>query len=144
VVAVFNNGDIEKNKIYINGQLQSIGVKKGTKNNGVAKAAKSAAIGGWRGAGQSTWYMFRGYMDEVSIWKGKLEAADALQLYTLQSSGKNFDETDRVCPTIPTDITSKLALNYKMDDAPWSGVANEVKDSSGNSNKVQVKTEPLS
>ena len=139
VVAVFNNGDIEKNKIYINGQLQSIGEKKGTKNNGVAKAAKSAAIGGWRGAGQSTWYMFRGYMDEVSLWRGELSSADALQLYNLQSSGKNFDETDRVCPTVPTDITSKLALNYKMDDAPWSGVANEVKDSSGNSNNGTSK-----
>lgn len=34
-------------------------------------------------------------MDEVSLWRGELSSADALQLYNLQSSGKNFDETDR-------------------------------------------------
>ena len=130
VVAVFKNGDMSGNKLYIDGVKQVISLKQNIPNNVLAVAASNARIGGWRYVAQNTWYMFRGNIDEVSIWNGEFSDTDASTLYQNQKDGKNIDGSIRTCPAMSVDLSSKLKLDYRMDDAAWSGVANEVKDSS--------------
>ena len=78
VTAIFTNGDVESNRLYIDGVLQSISQKKGTLVNANAYASTSARIGGWR---NNDSYRFIGYLDELKIYKGELNATTIASIY---------------------------------------------------------------
>ncbi len=68
VAAIFNNGDVTGNKLYINGIEQILSQKDGTPTNNNAYVTTSATIGGHI---TDTWNYFKGEIDEFRIWNGE-------------------------------------------------------------------------
>lgn len=132
VVAVFTNKNISANLLYIDGVLQTtVSQLMGAYDNNVAEVQTYARIGGWH---KDTNYLFTGYIDEVSIWRGELSSADITDIYNKQKkdgSNLNLDGTARACTAPSIDLTSKLKLEYRMDEATWSTATGEIKDSAG-------------
>ncbi len=80
ITAVFTNRDIESNRLYIDGALQSIEQKLGTLDNNFAYAIPNSKIGGWDS------YRFSGYLDELKIYKGELNATAILDIYNYENT----------------------------------------------------------
>ncbi len=70
VAAVFKNGDMGSNKLYINGIEQTLS---GTISNGNANATKRMSIGGHI-SGNSSDYRFNGIIDEFKIYNGEISS----------------------------------------------------------------------
>ena len=77
IVAVFTNGGVTSNQIYVDGVLQSLSQKTGQPANGNAVTSTTLHIGGSAGSN----FRFRGKFDEVQVFNGKLSAAQATALY---------------------------------------------------------------
>ncbi len=87
VVAVFrNNGQVTSNKLYLDGQLQSLSQHQGTPNTAVSVTANANISGtGW-----TNQYRFGGSLDEVSVYTGELSAARVAAHY---AAGKHGNTT---------------------------------------------------
>lgn len=111
VSAVFTNGDMVSNKLYIDGVEQSLTQRRNSPNNSRTVVQSSARIGGWL---QSGGYRFSGNIDELNIYKGELDSAEVNQIMNATHSCK--------CP---------LAVgSWNLDECFWNGSNDEVEDSS--------------
>ncbi|MFN7628777.1 MAG: LamG-like jellyroll fold domain-containing protein, partial [Pirellula sp.] len=72
IAAVFYNGDVTQNQLYVNGVQQTLTQRVGTSNSTNAYATTSAKISGWL---FDSAYKFTGSMDDVRIWSGTRTAA---------------------------------------------------------------------
>lgn len=73
VVAVFNNGDTTRNKIYVNGVSVPLSRPAGSNDTCNSRSATSVAnISGWP---NDTGYRFGTRIDDVSIYRGELDPA---------------------------------------------------------------------
>jgi MSHA biogenesis protein MshQ len=115
VAAVFTNGSIPANKLWIDGVPQVLTQKRGSPNNANAHAANTFQLSSWTNDNN---YRFVGTLDELKVYRGEL--TDALVL------------GDYAASCVPTPIAE-----YRMDEASWNGTANEVADSSGSGNNAQ-------
>lgn len=116
VTAVFTNGDVYSNRLYIDGILKAIEQKKGTLENNNAYATPSARIGGWK---RNNYYRFKGYLDELKIYKGEVNATTIASIYnsekdlirTITCAQAIFNAVNRNggCFNWENNITTKIA-----------------------------------
>lgn len=118
VVAVFTNGNVTGNQIYIDGVAQILTQRQSTPNNGNAVVQGTLQVGGWT---RDTNYRFSGRIDEVKVYNGALILSEVNTLY---------NET-HACP-------AQAVAQWRMDEESWNGTANEIVDSSGNGNNAQA------
>lgn len=112
VVAVFTNGDVAQNKIYIDGIERPLTASYGGTNgysNGLARVTSDALIGGWT---INTSYRFSGKLDQFRIYDGELTADQVTTLY---------QETHR--------CGGQLIAQYRFEETPdWNGTTGELID----------------
>ncbi|RUM65519.1 MAG: hypothetical protein DSZ03_02635, partial [Sulfurimonas sp.] len=113
VAAIFTNGDIHANTLYIDGIEQNLTQIYGTPSNARSVANSSARIGGCR---VNEKYRFRGYLDEVRIYNGEINAS---AVATIMHAAH------------PCQCLEPLG-SWRLDECLWDGTAGEVQDSSGN------------
>lgn len=78
VVAVFTNGSVTSNQLYIDGVLQTLSQRQSTPNLATAVVSSTLQVGGWT---QNTGYRFTGRIDEVMVYRDALVQADVTALY---------------------------------------------------------------
>ena len=106
VAAVFTNGDLLDNKLWIDGVPQLLTQRQSTPNNSVAHADNAFQWSGWANSGG---FRFSGKLDELKVYRGEL--------------------TDVLVQGDYTDIC--VVADWQMDETAWNGSASEVKDSGG-------------
>ncbi|MDF1527984.1 MAG: LamG domain-containing protein [Sedimenticola sp.] len=115
VTAVFTNGSVTSNKLYIDGVDQTLTQRLSTPNNSQAVVSSTLRIGGWQA---SNGYRFSGRIDEVKVYNGAVNQALVTALYT---------ET-HPCPASTPPVLVGL---WRSDETGWDGTAGEVIDGSG-------------
>jgi len=78
VVAVFTNGSVTSNKLYLDGQPQTLTQRFGSPTLANAVVQSTLTIGGY---GAGTGFRFSGRLDEVRVYTGAISAADVTDLY---------------------------------------------------------------
>ena len=114
VVAVFTNGDISRNKLYLDGvekTLTSLIDNGKAPSNAAAVVQSTLRIGGWN---ITNGYRFIGRIDEVKVFNGAVSPNQVVELYN----------ESHAC------AASGPIAEWRMDELVWNGTANEVKDSS--------------
>ncbi len=113
VAAVFTNGDMHANTLYIDGVEQNLTQRYSSPVNARSVASSSARLGGCR---VSDGYRFRGYLDEMRIYNGEINA----------SAVNAIMNTTHTCRCV------EPLGDWRLDECLWEGSNNEVYDSSGN------------
>lgn len=110
IIAIFNNGDIQKSKMFIDGVEQTLSAQSSPP---LARSVSSALrVGGWMDDAN---YRFSGRIDELKVFNGAVSLAQVAALYS-ETHTCNF----------------KLLAAYDFEDAdPWNGTTGEVKDTAG-------------
>jgi hypothetical protein len=132
IAAVFDNGNIDGSKLYVDGVLLTLSHLFGTSDNGFAVLDDSPHIGGW---GVNTVYSFDGQMDNVAIWNGVRSASEIAAdmnginpsesglaaFYSFENtsdgSGGVVDNSGRNHDGTLSGLTT--ASNIIDDDVPW-------------------------
>lgn len=114
VVAVFTNGNVAADALYIDGVAQAMSQRQSTPANGNAVVNSTLRVGGWQ---SDTGYRFSGRIDEVKVYDGQLTPAEVTTL---------FNETHVCAP--------RLTLEWRLDECALGTVVGEVADASGNGN----------
>lgn len=115
VSAVFTNGSLAANSLYIDGTLQTL-TQTGAPLIANAVVSNTLKVSGFAA---NTAHKFNGRMDEVKVFNGALNQAQITTLY---------NET-HACSTPPA---TTLLGKYTMDEAAWAVGTGSVLDSSGN------------
>jgi len=111
VAAVFYNGSVTGNQLYLDGTIQTLSQRLGTPSTSAAVVQSTLRIGGWT---NNTGYRFSGRLDELKVFNGALTAAQVTSLYT---------ETHACGPV----------AEWRLDEMSWSATAGEVLNSSDSS-----------
>jgi MSHA biogenesis protein MshQ len=86
------------------------------------------SIGGNFDASQA----WKGLLDELLIFDGAISESQIETIYDNYKGGLGYDGATRTCPVV------SLLANYQMEEASWSGDANEVVDQTGNYNATAI------
>ncbi len=114
VVAVFTNGNVTNNALYIDGVKQTLSQKRGSPNNANAYVQSTLQVSG---ATNSTSYRFSGgSIDEVKVYNGEVSQSEV--------------STDFAATHSCLDIAEPIA-QYHLDETSWDGTSNEVIDDAG-------------
>ena len=108
VVAVFTNGSVTANKLYIDGTVRSLSQVIGSPNTAQAVVSSTLTIGGYSGG---TGFRFSGRLDEVRVFNGELTATEVTTEYNR------------------TEPCSTLVAQYRFEESAWNGTTGELKDS---------------
>lgn len=117
VVAVFTNGAVASNELYIDSVKQTLTQRRSSPNNPNAYVRSTLQVSGW---GANSSYRFSGRIDEVKIYTGAASQAEVNAAYT----------ATHACPVHPPPPPATLAAEYRFDDG-WS-TSDPLADSSGN------------
>lgn len=121
IVAVFNNGNVTSNKIYIDGVLASLAQRTGSANNAKAVVQSTMMVGG-----RTFDNLFRftgGRIDEVKIYNGEVSQSQVTADYN----------ATHACTGIPN-----LLANYHFEESTWTNASGQVIDASGNAYHAKV------
>ena len=77
VAAVFTNGSVTNNQLYIDGVLQTLTQRTSTPNNARAVVQSTLQVGGWT---TTTGYRFGGRLDELKVYNGALSPTEVTAL----------------------------------------------------------------
>ncbi len=124
IAAVFVNGDVSQEKLYIDGLPQAMSQQLGSPNNSLAYVQANARISGWLA---DNGYRFSGQLDEVIIFNGEIAAAQIYSIYNNQNSGRNYNGSLRTCTLCSTPLAE-----WHLNECFWNGTPNEVIDSGAN------------
>jgi hypothetical protein len=116
IAAIFTNGDIASNRLYIDGVLQTIEQKQGTLNNTNAYANSSASISGWRNDSN---YPFSGLLDELKIYKGELDQA------SIQADFQSTITRDIICSQAIFNAVNQAGGCFNWENNITTKVAGE-------------------
>lgn len=111
VAAIFTNGSVTSNQLYIDGVAQALTQLQSTPNNVNATVSSTLTISGW---GSDSGYKFSSRIDEVKVYDGALNSAEVSALYS---------ETHPCAPT--------LIAEWRFDESSWGASVGEVEDSVG-------------
>ncbi len=78
VAAVFTNGSVTGNALYLDGVRQSLTQRRSTPNNTTAKVQSTLRISGWQ---RDNYYRFNGSIDEVRVYNAELTASEVATLF---------------------------------------------------------------
>lgn len=117
VVAVFTNGAVASNELYIDGVKQTLTQRLSSPNNGNAYVRSTLQVSGW---GANSGYRFSGHIDDVKVYNGALSQAEVNAAYT----------ATHTCPIHPPPAAANLVAEYRFDSA-WSATV-PLADSTGN------------
>jgi len=117
VVAVFTNGAVASNELYIDGAKQTLTQRRSSPNNSYAYVRSTLQVSGW---GTNSGYRFSGRIDDVKVYDGAVSQAEVNAAYA----------ATHACPLHPPLPPATLAAEYRFDDA-WS-TSVPLHDSSGN------------
>ena len=78
VVAVFTNGSVTSNRLYIDGMAMPLAQNVATPNLANAVVSSSLTVGGY---GASTSYRFSGRLDELRVYTGAANASEVAAVY---------------------------------------------------------------
>ena len=78
VAAVFTNGSVVDNLLYVDGVLKALTQRVGTPTLANAVVSTTLTIGGW---GSTTGFRFTGRLDEVKVYKDVLVQSDVTAIY---------------------------------------------------------------
>ncbi|MBW8370547.1 MAG: LamG domain-containing protein [Thiobacillus sp.] len=116
VVAVFTNGSVTTNKLYIDGIAQTLTQRHGTPNLANAVVNANLRVSGWQADGN---YRFRTRIDEVEVFDGAMTLSQVLARYnethpcsgtpSVAPSGFNAFETGTAPGSISGVIRTKRA-----------------------------------
>ncbi len=87
------------------------------------------------GRNRNSSFDFNGLIDEVLIFPTSLSPEEIAAGYANQNAGKTWAGREALC--------SRLLASYHMDEPLWNGVADELKDSSGNGYHGNVTGNPV-
>jgi hypothetical protein len=118
VVAVFTNGSVTMNKLYIDGVAQMLTQRQGTPNLANAVVNANLRVSGWQ---RDNSYRFRTRIDEVETFDGEMTLSQVLARYngthpcgtppTVAPSGFNAFETSTVAGSVTGVIKTKVAAS---------------------------------
>lgn len=77
VAAVFTNGSVSSNQLYIDGVLQTLSQQRSTPLNSLAVVQSTLQVGGWT---NNTGYRFSGRLDELKVYNGALSSTEVTAL----------------------------------------------------------------
>ena len=106
VVAVFNNGDVTQNQLYIDGVAKTL-MSYGSQSQ--RSATNTAGIGAGSGWGGD--YKWSGKLDQLYIFRGALSASDVATGYANELAGKNWDGSAPTCAVISTGPAALNAVD---------------------------------
>ncbi|MDD0840759.1 carbohydrate-binding domain-containing protein [Curvibacter sp. HBC61] len=113
VVAVFTNGDVTQNTLYIDGVAQPLSQRHGAPQQASAVVSSTLRVGGW--SVNNGWIKFPGSVDQVRIYDGALSPSQVMALYNEAHN-----------------CGGQLIAQYRFEDsAAYAGVAGELADSAG-------------
>jgi MSHA biogenesis protein MshQ len=118
VVAVFTNGNVASNQLYIDGVSRALTQRYGSTNNSRAQVQPTLQMGGWTFT--PDYRLPGGRIDEVKIYNGAMTQAEV-------------DADYSAVHACPGSVATPLAY-YAMDENAWNGTASEVLDSVGGHN----------
>lgn len=133
VMAVFTNGSVTNNQLYIDGVRQTLSQRQNTPSPSAAVVSSTLQVGGWT---NSKGYRFSGSIDELKVWNGTIAPAALPAGYANEAAGKRWDGTTQTCGSAPI-------AEWRMDETTWNGTAGEVKDSSGNNRNGTAVNGPI-
>jgi len=119
VVGVYDRNVIH---IYVDGQQEANQSTGGNADIAAYDASYALDIGRWAYSGFPR--AFAGQIDEAKVYTRRLRGNQILNLYNRESSGNNYDNSTRSCPTC------QALAEWRMDECFWGGIAGEVVDSS--------------
>jgi MSHA biogenesis protein MshQ len=142
VVAVFTNGSVTSNKIYIDGVLQTLSHRTTSTNPnaGNAVVGSTLRLGGF---GASTSYRMGGAIDQVRVYNGELSAANVATLYAETAStctvpGPHHLEIQHASGTgltcTPSTLTVKACADAACSTAYTGGVTGTLGATGGSVN----------
>lgn len=109
VAAVFNNGDITQNKLYIDGVAKTLSSHGSHSQRSATTTAGIGAGAYWNGD-----YKWSGKLDQLKVYKGEITQAQV-----------QADQADsNTCVELTLPVTT-----WRMDETAWNGTAAEVQDS---------------
>lgn len=120
VAAVFTNGDVAPNELYINGIKESLSQLRNTPYLPNAIIAQTLSISGYN---NSSSYRLRGQIDNLKIYQGQASE---------EQIKADMKET-ATCTQPP-----KLLLEWHLDEKQWTGAMDEIIDASVNGNHGSV------
>ena len=106
VVAIFTNGSVTDNKLYIDGVDQSLSQRQSSPLNNLAVVSSTLRIGGWTANNN---YRFKSAIDELAVFNGALSASEVTAL---------FAQT-HACPSSQTCLTDNFATGT-LDTSLWN------------------------
>ena len=138
VVAVFNNGSVTSNQLYIDGVAQAVAQRLGTPTLANAVVGSSLAVGGH---GASTGWRLGGRVDELRVYRGALTAGEVTTLYNQTSACANTlhhleiqhaSGTGLTCT--PATVTIRACMDSACSTAYTGGVTGTASATGGSVN----------
>ncbi|MDD2948429.1 MAG: LamG domain-containing protein, partial [Rugosibacter sp.] len=111
VVAIFTNGNVAANALYIDGVAQALSQRLSVPNNANAVVTTTLQVGGWQ---SDAGYRFSGRIDDLKVFDGALTGAEVSTLHA----------ATHPCMAQPM-------ARWSMDETVWTGLSGEVADSIG-------------
>ena len=112
ITAVFTNGNVTQNEIYIDGVEQSLGQVMGSPYNNnayITNDGNDITIGGETREYGS--FNFNGSIDEVKVFNGELSSDEIQTLFDIESAGNNYVEG-----SLSTNEDSTITVDVLAND----------------------------